>query len=55
MTAHDGRDLNIGAVEPEVRFHYHVVRATVGGIIPFVGEPSSPGFGGVRTGLLFTF
>lgn len=55
MTAHDGRELNIGALEPEVRFHYHAVRATVGGIIPFVGEPASPGFGGVRTGLLFAF
>lgn len=55
MTAHDGRDLNIGAVEPELRFHYHVVRATLGGIIPFAGEPSNPGFGGVRTGLLFSF
>lgn len=55
MTAHDGRDLNIGAVEPELRFHYHVMRATIGGIIPFAGEPASPGFGGVRTGLLFAF
>lgn len=55
LTEHDGRDLNIGALEPEVRLHYKATRAVIGGIIPFAGEPSQPGFGGVRAGLMFAF
>jgi hypothetical protein len=55
MTAHEGRDLNIGVVEPEVRFAYKALHVTLGGLIPFAGEPSTPLFGGVRVNLVFVF
>jgi hypothetical protein len=55
MTSHEGRDLNIGVIEPEARLAYKALHVTVGGLIPFAGEPANPIFGGVRLNLVFMF